>query len=66
MHKVRVNYSSCTGKNIYNSSGGAQGKKRIGVKTRRFLIQLKNRPTLINTPFFTHSKVAFVQNGEEE
>jgi hypothetical protein len=38
MHKVRGNYSSCTGKNIYSSSGGAQEKKRkLGVKIGRYI-----------------------------
>ncbi len=54
MHKVRSNYSSCTcrnSENICSSSGGAQEKRKEGIKTgRRNSVWHKNGAFLSFTP----------------
>jgi hypothetical protein len=55
MHKVRVNYSSCTGKNIYSSSGGAQVKKENRCQDPAVLDTTKEPPNIHKyTVFHTH------------
>jgi len=58
MHKVRGTCSSCTGKNIYSSSGGAQGKKEKRGQNRTIYIDpavLDTTPNIDKyTVFHTH------------